>query len=277
MKKLFTYGGKLTQRNITVADMHKAKGKRKLTQVNPGTKEEALACVEAGIDMFICGGGQMPAVREGAPHTFLTVGVSLAQFPTDDDSQREAFRLLEDGADAIYTPRRPEFVRLLADEGVPVMGHLGLVPRFSTWVGGLRAIGKTADEAMELYDKVRRLEDAGAFSVEMEVVPAEVMEEISKRTNLITVSLGSGRGADVMYLFMQDICGDNDAPPRHAKAYGNLGELRRQMQDVRVSSVKAFQDDVVNGNFPEAEISVKMKNKELDEFRERLAKSDSIN
>ena len=87
------------------------------------------------------------------------------------------------------------------------MGHLGLVPRKSTWRGGLRAVGRTADEALALMQDFRDLENAGAFSVEAEVIPAEVMAAISPRTGLITVSLGSGPGGDVMYLFQNDICG----------------------------------------------------------------------
>lgn len=273
MKDLFTFDGKRTQRNITVADMQKAKGVRKLTQVNPGTVEEAQACVAAGIDMFICGGTQLAAVREGAPHTFVTAGVALHAYPTDDDTIREAYRTICNGADAIYTPRRPEFAKLLADEGIPVMGHLGLVPRKSTWYGGLRAVGKTADEAMDLWDQFRRLEDAGAFAVEAEVVPQEVLAAISERTSLITISLGSGRGGDVQYLFMQDICGDNPNMPRHGKSYGNLLQLREQMQTERVTAVSAFREDVQSGNFPERQRNVKMNPRELESFLNRLEKT----
>lgn len=273
MKKLYTFDGKLVHRNITVEDMQKAKGSKKLVQVNPGNAEEAVACVEAGVDMFICGGGQLKSVREGAPNTFITAGVALHAFPTDDDTVREAYATMVNGADAIYTPRRPEFAKLLADEGIPVMGHLGLVPRRSTFVGGLRAVGKTADEAMDLYDQFRRLEDAGAFAVEAEVVPEQVLAEITKRTSLITISLGSGRAGDVQYLFMADICGDNPDMPRHGKSYGNLLKLREKMQAERVSAVTAFKDDVMSGSFPEPKLNVQMKEREYEEFLNRLEKS----
>ncbi|MEM7348943.1 MAG: 3-methyl-2-oxobutanoate hydroxymethyltransferase, partial [Chloroflexota bacterium] len=242
----------------------------------PGTTEEALACVEAEVDMFICGGGQLKAVRAGAPHTFITAGVALHTFPTDDDTMRAAFETIEAGADAIYTPRRPEFAKLLADEGIPVMGHLGLVPRKSTWYGGLRAVGKTADEAMMLYDQFRRLEDAGAFAVEVEVIPEQLLAELTKRTSLVTISLGSGSSGDVQYLFMVDICGDNDSMPRHAKAYGNLSKLRKQMHEERVAAVKAFRSDIYKGSFPDKSISVQMDEKELDIFRNRLEASTHV-
>ena len=126
------------------------------------------------------------------------------------------------------TARSLDLVTMLAREDIPVMGYLGLVPRKSTWVGGLRAVGKTADEAFELYQRFKRLEDAGAFAVEAEVIPGPVMTEISARSGLVTVSLGSGRGADVMYLFMEDICGERESAPRHVRAYGDLARLYQQ-------------------------------------------------
>ena len=66
------------------------------------------------------------------------------------------------------------------------------------------------------------------------------MGEISKRTNIVTVSLGSGKKADVMYLFMEDICGDTLNPPRHSKAYGNLLKLKNEIKIERVRALKAF-------------------------------------
>jgi 3-methyl-2-oxobutanoate hydroxymethyltransferase len=141
LKKLFTFDGKLTQRNLTAADIHKAKGIKKLSQTNPGIVEEAAAAVEAGIDMFICGGTQVEAIRAGTPYHFITAGVALHSYPTDEDTMRETFRTIQNGTDVIFSPRRLGLAKVLADEGIPVMGHLGLVPRFSTWLGGLRAFG----------------------------------------------------------------------------------------------------------------------------------------
>ena len=115
-------------------------------------------------------------------------------------------------------------------EDIPVMGHLGLVPRKSTWTGGLRAVGKTAAEAHALYRKFKSLEDAGAVMVEAEVIPWRVMREINKRSGLITVSLGSGMHADVAYLFMEDICGDSENTPRHGRSFGNIGALREKIK-----------------------------------------------
>ena len=73
------------------------------------------------------------------------------------------------------------------------MGHLGFVPKKSTLYGGIRGVGKTADEALGLWHKFRQLEDAGAFAVECELIPAEVMSVINEQTGLTTISLGSRR------------------------------------------------------------------------------------
>lgn len=86
----------------------------------------------------------------------------------------------------------PRFINALAEAGVPAQGHVGLVPRKSTWTGGLRAVGKTADEAVQLYREIKALEDAGAWAVEVEVIPELILRELSKRTTLITSSIGAG-------------------------------------------------------------------------------------
>ena len=113
------------------------------------------------------------------------------------------------------TARRLAVVEMLANEDIPVMGHLGLVPRKSTWRGGLRAVGRTADEALALMQDFRDLENAGAFSVEAEVI---CRSHVSYQpTHWIDhLSLGSGNGGDVMYLFQNDICGENICHDIHA-------------------------------------------------------------
>ncbi|WP_292625150.1 3-methyl-2-oxobutanoate hydroxymethyltransferase, partial [Mesorhizobium sp.] len=111
----------------------------------------------------------------------MTAALGFADAVTGDEILRTAFGAITTGADAVITGRGYDSVRLLADEQIPVMGHLGFVPRKSTWVGGIRAVGKTSTEALELWDRFRRLEDAGAFAVECEIIPAQVMAEINRR------------------------------------------------------------------------------------------------
>ncbi len=96
------------------------------------------------------------------------------------------------------------------------------------------------------------------------------MGEISKRTDIVTVSLGSGKNADVMYLFMEDICGDTENPPRHSKAYGNLLKLRNEIKLERVKALKAFKKDSMNGKFPGKKQSSNLEEKLFKKFLEQL-------
>lgn len=266
MKTIYTFGERRARRNFTVADIRSCKGVSKLTQTNPATTEEAAAAAAAGVDLLICGQSQYEAVRAGAPEHFITAALMLTDFPTELETTRAAFRYMELGADAIYTPRRPEFVATLAAEGIPVMGHVGLVPRKSTWVGGLRCVGKTGREALALWDQFEALQQAGAFGVEVEVIPQEVLEAMSQRTSLITFSLGSGKGGDVIYMFASDILGDNQERPRHAKAYADLFGLRKQMQNTRIAAFAEFIAEARSGVYPGPAHTVSIAADELERF-----------
>ncbi len=270
MKNIFTWAAKPARRTLTVADLRAGKGQRKFTQVTANTAEEAAAAAEAGLDMIICNSQNTAAVRSGNDTLFLTAAIGLPDYPTEADILREALRALALGADAVLTARSMDVVAMLAKEEIPVMGHLGLVPRKSTWVGGLRAVGKTADEAFELFQRFRRLEEAGAVLVEAEVIPGPVMAEISRRSGLITVSLGSGDGADVMYLFMEDICGEKEHRPRHARAYADLHGLRQRIRDERIRALTEFRADAMGGAFPSDRETVRVDERELAAFLERL-------
>lgn len=270
MKRTYTWAARPVRRSLTVADLRAAKGRRKLVQVTANTAEEASAAAEAGIDLIIGSAINVEAVRRGNDELFLTAALGIPDYPTESDVLRAAFGALARGADAIFTARSLDIVSALAKEEIPVMGHLGLVPRKSTWIGGLRAVGKTADEAYELYRRFRRLEEAGAFSVEAEVIPGPVLAEISRRSGLITVSLGSGDGGDVNYLFMEDICGDGDNPPRHARAYADLAGLRRRIREERVRALRAFREDALGGGFPGDAETVDIDPREMEGFLNRL-------
>ena len=200
MKNIYTWAAKPAKRTLTVGDLKTSKGKRKFTQVTANSIEEAEAAEKAGFDMIISNAKNVISVREGSKNLFLTAALGLNEFVTEEDIMRGAFKALENGADAVMTPRSMHIVEMLSKEDVPVMGHLGLVPRKSTWIGGLRAVGKTANEAYELFQKFKRLEEAGAFSAECEVIPENVMGEISKRTDIVTVSLGSGKNLSLIHI-----------------------------------------------------------------------------
>ena len=238
VKKIYTWGGKFADRNYTVDDLLKTKGKQKLIQTTAINSSESQAANEAGFDMLLCKSPLIKDVRLGAPNIFLTATIDLSNFVTESDILKEAFRAMKEGADQVYTARGPHIVELLAKEEIPVMCHLGLVPRKSGWKGGLRAIGSTAEEAFELYSKFKTMENAGAFSAESEVIHEQVMTEITKRTSLLISSLGSGWNGDIIYLFQNDICGEEEKIPRHARAFGNIFKLKQKIKDERILALK---------------------------------------
>ena len=270
MKRVYTWTAQPAVRTVTIAGMQAAKGQRKWTQVTANTADEAAAAKAAGIDMAIGNFQNTRAVRAGSQSIFFTAAIGIPDFATADDFLRAALGALADGADAVMTARSMKVVRTLAEEDIPVMGHLGLVPRKSTWTDGLRAVGKTADEAFELFRKFKRLEEAGGVMVEAEVIPGPIMAEISKRTGIITVSLGSGPGGDVDYLFMNDICGEQDYLPRHARAFGNLKRLNEQIKAERLAAVTAFRQAVQDGSFPGCAETVGIDEPELEKFLNKL-------
>lgn len=249
--RIFDWGARPAERLVTVGILRAGKGTpARHAQVTADTAEEAAAAEAAGIEMVVCRAANVAAVRRGSARVFVTAALGFAEAVTDDEILRTAFRALTDGADAVITARRLAVVELLAAEDIPVMGHLGFVPRKSTWVGRTRGVGRTVGEARMLWDRFRRLEEAGAFAVEAELVAAPLLAAITRRTGLVTVSLGSGAGGDVTFLFTQDITGDGPRLPRHARAWGDVASLRRRIEAERLAALKAFRAEVAGGTFP---------------------------
>ena len=110
MKKLYTWGGKFADRNITLSDLKANKGKKKFLQTTATNSDEASAAKEAGIDMLLCKSPVIDEIRKGADDIFLTATIDMALFPTPTDVLNEAFRAMASGADQIYTARGPHIV-----------------------------------------------------------------------------------------------------------------------------------------------------------------------
>ena len=257
-RRIYTYGGKPAERNFTVADLVALKGNARLCQTCPATEEEAAACEVVRIDVLNTSDADLPAVRAGAPTTFTIADLPMTAHHTPDDILRAAVRAGEAGADAVYTPRSLRMVEMLANEGLAVQGHLGLVPRLSTQRGGLRIVGKTAAEAIELAEDFRRLEDAGAFAAEVECVAVEALAAIGPRSKLVTHSIGAGSGGDVIFMFLVDICGESERPPGHARAFADLRSMRERIADERRRALREYRSAVMEGSYPDAATSVPM-------------------
>ncbi len=273
LKNIYTFGRKPAQRNYTVADLLALKGGgTRLTMCNPATAEEFRACVEAGIDLLTVWDVHLDMCREIAPTHFAGTAMNWGQFATPDEILRHAITCMEGGADMYFTNRSFEVVEMLARESIPVQVHMGLVPSLSHWAGGLRAFGRTAEEAMQIHRTFKRYEDAGAIACEIECVAEDTLNLLNERTSIVTISLGSGNAGDVIFLFMADICGEAETPPRHAHAFRDLGRLHRQIYQERVEALQEFQSEVQARAFPYPKQSISMHAGELEKLQEALDK-----
>ena len=280
MKRIYDFGRRPAKRNYTVADLKALKGSgKKLSMSNPANATEVRACVDAGIDLLVIWGEQLDEARQVAPEHFMGVGSTWRQFATADEILAHAVDLMGRGGDMYYTLRSYDVIEKLAREGIPVQCHIGLIPTFSHWAGGLRAYGRTAEEAIDIYRTLKRMESAGVFAVEAECIAEEVLEAVNDRTSIVTFSLGSGQAGDAIMSFVADICGEGseeEKPPRHAHAFGDLGRLQRQMYAERVAALGAFHREATAGNFPYAEQNIRMHPAEKEKFLEALDKEPRV-
>ncbi|MGI9520354.1 MAG: 3-methyl-2-oxobutanoate hydroxymethyltransferase [Hyphomicrobiaceae bacterium] len=280
LKRVMTLGGAYGTRNYTVKDLRDQKGKRVLVETLPFSVEEARAAEEAGIDtMKVRFDPKRPdlaiAIRQAAPNTFMAFSVPLIAASSPDEAVRLGYDAMAIGADAIMCQWSPRFVEAAAEAGIPIQGHAGLVPRRSTWTGGLRAVGKSIDEAKWVYEEIKTLENAGAYAVEVEVIPDALLVEISKRTTLLTSSIGAGGGGDIQFLFAEDILGTSPPPyPRHSKQYRRLHELMDEIQRERVAGFKEFIEDVRQSRFPSTEHIIEAPVGLVEEFLASLPTTD---
>ena len=276
MKRIYDFSRSPSMRNHTIADLQALKGSgRTLSMSNPKDLIEVQACIDAGIDLLVVWDSQLEEVRRVAPHHFMGVGSTWSQFGRPEDILDHAFDMMRKGGDMYYTLRSYEVMEMLSKEGIPVQSHIGLIPTFSHWCGGLRSWGRTAKEAMEIYRTLKRMEDVGVFAVEAECIAEEVLEAVNQKTSIVTFSLGSGMAGDVIFSFVADICGEaseEETPPKHAHAFGNLDRLHKQMYAERVAALQAFHTEVTHHNFPYPQTNTSMHPNEKEKFLEALDK-----
>lgn len=235
---------------LTMHDIRAAKGRRKLIQLNVDGPDQACAAVAAGIDIIVNGeAARWSAIRAAASDTHLCLSLRYGDHASETEVLRAAFDALAKGADSIYCPLSPAMIEPLAREGIPVCAHAGYVPQ-KTRMTGLRAFGKTAEEAKALYRRIKDFEAAGATMVELELVAAPVAGLLSPRTTMTTVSIGSGAECDVTYLFGVDILNEAPRRPRHARAWDDFTAEAARLHRARVAAFTAFREDVAAGGFP---------------------------
>ena len=271
---------------LTVKDLFERKGRVKLTELYVTNALEAYAAEKAGIDIQIVSfkketlrtgvptnrwfrDAHIKDIREAAPNTFMIYG--LGQVSSPEKAIDAALIARDNGADAVYCGNSPKYIEALRKEGLPAISHIGLVPYKSTWTGGFKAVGKDAETAFKVYQDAISYDNAGAIGLEVECVPDRVAEEITKKVNLLTLSMGSGAKCDVEFLFIQDVIGTNiERVPRHAKVFKDTNKSYEKLLDETIDGIKNFVQDVNTKKFPTRSNIIEIKDDEFDKFLSKI-------
>ena len=274
----------------TVQDIiNMKKDKKKISVITSYDYTLASLCDKAGIDVMLVGDSagmvmlgyentipvtmdQMcmftEAVSRARKNSLLVADLPFMSYQASiEDAINNSGRLIKAGADAVKLEGgsiMTETISAIVDVGIPVMGHIGLQPQTTTLTEGYKVQGKTKDSAMKLIEDAKELEDAGVFSIALEMVSHEVGQIISESVNIPTIGIGSGVNCDGQVLVVQDLLGMYDKiKPKFAKRYMNLSE------DI-VNSLEEYRADVESGSFPAKENSFSMNEEELKKLREAL-------
>ena len=204
------------------------------------------------------------AVTRGCQHALVIADMPFMTYATPETALENAGRCLQDGgAQAVKLEggrSMADTIRRLTEAGIPVMGHIGLTPQSVHQLGGFKAQGKSLDQARRLLDDAAAVEEAGAFSIVLECVPAPLAKLLTERLSIPTIGIGAGPHCDGEIQVVSDILGlVPDFIPRHTKQYAKLGEAIRSAVDQYTADVKAV-------DFPTEAQSYSMEASVLDEL-----------
>lgn len=210
------------------------------------------------------------AVRRGAPTAFLVGDMPYMTYqPSDETAILSAGRFMSEAScDAVKLEGGGEMVKRIAavrGAGIPVVGHLGLTPQSVAALGGFRVQGRGAQQAKQIIEDAKAIEEAGAFAILLEMVPDRVCKIITERAeNCLILSLGSGPHAHGQLLIYHDMFGlYPNFKPRMAKVFGNAGE-------VILEGLQEYNQEVKDKTFPQRENWFTMKDEEYDDLMNLL-------
>jgi len=188
------------------------------------------------------------AVARGAKRAIIVGDMPFGTYhTTPEDALRNAIRLVQDGGATAVKLEGGLVVRAAVERivsaGIPVMGHIGLTPQYVHQLGGYKVQGKTRHAADQLLQDALALEEAGAFAVVLECIPAALAQEVTAALSIPTIGIGAGPHCDGQIQVLSDIFGLSDYVPKHAKQFIKLPELMRQ-------AVGLYRQEVAQGTFP---------------------------
>jgi 3-methyl-2-oxobutanoate hydroxymethyltransferase len=259
-------------RPVTVRDVVARKGGEKLVMVTAYDVLFARICDESGVDIVLVGDSvgnvvagfestlrvtldhmiyHGAAVRRGTARALLVVDMPFLTYQVGtEDAVRNCGRVMQEtGAQAVKLEGAGEeilaAVRALVRCGIPVMGHLGFTPQSVHALGGFRVQGREAEAAARLVAEARALEEAGVFSIVLELLPAGVARRVTESVGVPTIGIGAGAGCDGQVLVLPDLLGLNEGfAPKFLKRYAELGAQARD-------AIRRFGDEVRSGDYPD--------------------------
>jgi 3-methyl-2-oxobutanoate hydroxymethyltransferase len=267
---------------LTVYDVQKLKGKEPIMMTATGDPWIAKVAEAAGIHILRCwswGNDEesmmrnlpmaVAQLRQAAPKLLLNpLLMPSAVSPSNADAIRCATVAMGAGADIVLMLGvSPDRVAAVAEQKIPVFCHVGLTPIwYTTWKGGYVGVGKTAQDALQIYKDALAYQEAGAAMLTIELTPERVTAEIAKRIRIPVISIGAGAGSDGVELVANDVLGLSSYPvPHHAKKY-------REFFNEAVSAYKEFTDDVKSGAFPAKKNAIPIKDEEFEQFMNGLGR-----
>ena len=216
------------------------------------------------------------AVARGCKDTMVVIDMPFMSYQvTVEEALRNAGRLMKEArADAVKLEGGASVcpqIKAMTEAGIPVMAHLGLTPQSVNIFGGNKVQAKTASAAEKLLEDAFAVQEAGAFSVVLECIPAPLAELVTKALHIPTIGIGAGNGCDGQILVYQDMLGMfSDFVPKFVKQFANVGEVMTQ-------AFKDYDAEVKSTAFPDDAHSFKMKKDEsLDQLKQKLNMEEEI-
>jgi 3-methyl-2-oxobutanoate hydroxymethyltransferase len=202
------------------------------------------------------------AVVRGSTRAMVVGDMPFLSYSTPDEAVDNAGRFLrEAGAQAVKIEggvRSARIIETLVRAGIPVMGHIGLTPQTINAIGKVRVQGKNRDQARALVADAFAVQEAGAFSMVVELVPEQLAAAITERLTIPTIGIGAGPGCSGQVQVITDLIGLGDFVPRHARPYAHVREAI-------LEAARAYAADVSAGSFPGLEQTVRMDDAVLDD------------
>ena len=266
------------------------KGQTPVSMLTAYDYNTARTIDEAGVDMILVGdslGNVMlgyentlavtvddmihhgKAVCRGAKEAFVVIDMPFMSYqPSVEEAVRNAGRIMkETGCHAVKLEGGREYadrIKAIVDAGIPVVAHVGLTPQSVNAFGGYKVQGKTLEKARKILNDAKAVEEAGAFAITLECVPAELATLITERSKALTIGIGAGNGCDGQVLVYQDMLGFTDGfTPKFVKKYADV-------HSVMLEAFRQYKEDCEQRTFPSADKTYAIDEDVMKELKEEI-------